>query len=131
MKRRALIFLVMVYLAFFIAPVIMALEKERAEPGGIGLAVLQLYDHTIKNHKGPIVVLDVFEWGSALKAGVEKGDIITHIDGKTTSGREFMYILEEMLRGPAYTSVTLTIKRSSTGLTFNMTLDRVESTGLY
>jgi carboxyl-terminal processing protease len=109
----------------------MALEKNGVEPGGIGLSVLQLYDHTAKNHKGPIVVLDVFEIGSAIKAGVQKGDIITHIDGKTTSGREFEYVLEEMLRGPAYTSVTLTIQRYSTGQTFNMTLDRVESKGMY
>jgi carboxyl-terminal processing protease len=110
----------------------LAKEVEVMEPGGIGLAVLQLYDHSRENnHKGPIVVLDVLEKGSAIQAGVERGDIITHIDGKSTSGREFEYILEEMLRGPAYTSVTLTIRRSSTGQTFNMTLDRVVSKGLY
>ena len=104
---------------------------EAEEPGGIGLAVLQLYDHNRKDHRGPIVVMDVLPNGSALGAGVEKGDIITHVDGETTSGRDYEYVLEEMLRGPAYTSVTLTIRRPSSNKTYNMTLDRVESKGLY
>ena len=75
--------------------------------------------------------MDVLPKGSALSAGIEKGDIITHIDGESTSGRDFNYILEEMLRGPANTSVTLTIRRTSSNQTFNMTLDRVVSKGLY
>ena len=104
---------------------------EAEEPGGIGLAVLQLYDHNRKDHRGPIVVMDVLPNGSALGAGVEMGDIITHVDGETTSGRDYQYVLEEMLRGPAYTSVTLTIRRPSSNKTYNMTLDRVESKGLY
>ena len=104
---------------------------EAEEPGGIGLAVLQLYDHNRKDNRGPIVVLDVLPKGTALGAGVEKGDMITHVDGETTSGKDYEYILEEMLRGPAYTSVTLTIRRASSNKTFDMTLDRVESKGLY
>jgi carboxyl-terminal processing protease len=101
------------------------------DPGGIGLSVLQLYHHETKDHKGPIVVLDVLPNGSAIKAGIERGDIITHIDNEETSGKDFMYILEDMLRGPAYTSVALTIKRTSTNKTFTLTLDRVESKSLY
>ena len=134
MKKGLLIFVGMLCLVSFMAPALTVLAKDVmvVEPGGIGLAVLQLYDHSKeKNHKGPIVVLDVLEKGSAIQAGVERGDIITHIDRKSTSGREFEYILEEMLRGPAYTSVTLTIRRTSSGQTFNVTLDRVVSKGLY
>jgi len=101
------------------------------EPGGIGLSVLQLYHHDMEGNKGPIVVLDVLPNGSAMAAGVERGDIITHVDNESTTGREYHYIIEEMLRGPAYTSVTLTIKRTSTDQTFDITLDRVESKGLY
>ena len=101
------------------------------EPGGIGLSVLQLYHHERADYKGPIVVLDVLPNGSAMTAGVERGDIITHVDKESTTGKEYLYIIEEMLRGPAYTSVTLTIKRTSVNQTFNITLDRVESRGLY
>jgi len=66
-----------------------------------------------------------------LKAGVEKGDIITHVDDESTTGKDYEYILEEMLWGPAYTEVTLTIQRTSANKIFDITLDRVESKGLY
>ena len=75
--------------------------------------------------------MDVLPKGSALKAGIEKGDIITHVDEESTTGKDYKYILEEMLRGPAYTEVTLTIRRTSTNKRFDVTLDRVESKGLY
>lgn len=127
MKNKMIIILLFAVLLIPIKPGHLIAE----EPGGIGLAVLQLYDHTRNDNRGPIVVLDVLPNGSAFAAGVEKGDIITHVDGKTTSGRGYEYVLEEMLRGPAYTSVTLTIRRSSTNKTFDMTLDRIESKGLY
>ena len=127
MKNKTII---IILLAVFLIPFKTGLLHAEG-PGGIGLAVLQLYDHNRKDHRGPIVVLDVLPNGSALVAGVEKGDIITHVDGEITSGRDYEYVLEEMLRGPAYTSVTLTIRRSSTNKTFDMTLDRIESKGLY
>jgi carboxyl-terminal processing protease len=122
--------IIIILLAALFIPLRTSLLKAEG-PGGIGLAVLQLYDHNRKDHRGPIVVLDVLPNGSALDAGVEKGDIITHVDGESTSGRDYEYILEELLRGPAYTSVTLTIRRTSSNKTFDMTLDRVESKGLY
>jgi C-terminal processing protease CtpA/Prc len=54
---------------------------------------------------------------SAQGFGVEgrhrKGDIITHVDGEPTTGKDYEYVLEGMLRGPAYTEVTLTIRRTS------------------
>lgn len=121
-------------LLIIIAALFLSVTAQNAvaeEPGGIGLSVLQLYHHETRDHLGPIVVLDVLPNGSAIKAGVQRGDIITHIDKEGTSGKEYLYVLENMLRGPAYTSVTLTIKRTSTNQTFDLTLDRVESRGLY
>lgn len=127
MKNKMIIILLF---AVLLIPLKAGLLKAE-EPGGIGLAVLQLYDHNRKDHRGPIVVLDVLLNGSALDAGVEKGDIITHVDDEITSGKDYEYILEEMLRGPAFTSVTLTIRRSSSNKIFDITLDRIESKGLY
>jgi C-terminal processing protease CtpA/Prc len=66
-----------------------------------------------------------------LKAGIEKGDIIAHVDEEPTIGKDYEYILEEIFRGPAYTEVTLTIRRTSTNKRFGVTLDRVESNGFY
>ena len=128
--ERKTIFLVLVATLTLILPIKSDLFAEEF-PGGIGLSVLQLYHHESRDHRGPIVVLDVLPEGSALKAGIEKGDIITHVDEESTTGKDYRYILEEMLRGPAYTEVTLTIRRTSTKKTFNITLDRVESKGLY
>lgn len=127
MERKAIFFVLVVTLLLPLASDLFAEES----PGGIGLSVLQLYHHESRDHRGPIVVLDVLPKGSALKAGIQKGDIITHVDEKPTTGKDYRIILEEMLRGPAYTEVTLTIRRTSTNKTFNITLDRVESKGLY
>jgi carboxyl-terminal processing protease len=127
MERKTIFF---VLVAALMLPIPSDLFAEEF-PGGIGLSVLQLYHHESRDHRGPIVVLDVLPKGSALKAGIEKGDIITHVDGESTTGKIYEYILEEMLRGPAYTEVTLTIRRTSTNKTFDVTLDRVESKGLY
>ena len=127
MERKAIFF---VLVAALLLPIPSDLFAEEY-PGGIGLSVLQLYHHEGRDHRGPIVVLDVLPKGSALKAGIEKGDIITHVDEESTTGKDYEYILEEMLRGPAYTEVTLTIRRTSTNKRFDVTLDRVESKGLY
>ena len=127
MKRKAIFFVLVAALLFPISSDLFAEEF----PGGIELSVLQLYHHESRDHRGPIVVLDVLPKGSALKAGIEKGDIITHVDQEPTTGKDYRYILEEMLRGPAYTEVTLTIRRTSTNKSFDVILDRVESKGLY
>ena len=130
-KKTLVILLVLSLFLFSFCGVLPALEIFDKVPGGIGLSVLQLYDHQNNCHTGPIVIIDVLPKGSAAKANIERGDIITYIDDVPTSGKEFEYILEYMLRGPAYTSVTITIERASLNKKFNVTLDRVESKGLY
>jgi carboxyl-terminal processing protease len=127
MERKAICLVLVTALLLLLSSDLSAEEF----PGGIGLSVLQLYHHESRDHRGPIVVLDVLPKGSAFKAGIEKGDIITHVDEEPTTGKDYAYILEEMLRGPAYTEVTLTIRRTSTNRVFDVTLDRVESKGLY
>jgi C-terminal processing protease CtpA/Prc len=126
LKRSIIIFLLLI-VSFTISPYYLAAE----EPGGIGLSILQLYHHEREDHKGPIVVIDVLPNGPALPAGVERGDIITHIDGRLVAGNDFFYILEEMLRGEAYTNITLTIQRARTKQNFNLSLERVKTKGLY
>ena len=127
MERKAII---VIFIAVLLAPMTSSLLSAE-EPGGIGLEVLQLYHHERKDHRGPVVVLNVLPNGTALSAGVKNGDIITHIDGEPTRGKDFTYIVEEMLRGPIHTNVDLTIRRTSSYKTFNIILDRVSSKGLY
>jgi C-terminal processing protease CtpA/Prc len=83
------------------------------ETGGIGLTVAQLYDETTRDHKGYIVVLNVMKDGPAEKSGIERGDIITHINGNMTKGRELMDFLKNEIRGPEGKEVTLKIWRYS------------------
>ena len=127
MLKKAVILFILACVFISVAPCYLAAE----EPGGIGLAILQLYHHDRKDRKGPIVVIDVMPSGPALVAGVERGDIITHIDNQLVAGNDFFYILEEMLRGPAHSNITLTIQRASTNQNFNLSLERVKTKGLY
>jgi len=60
---------------------------------------------------GRIVVKQLVAGGPAQLAGVKAGDIITHIDGKTTEGSDFKQMVEYRLRGRAGTPVTIKIRR--------------------
>ncbi len=127
MFKKALVFFMFLCISAGIFPFFLSAE----EPGGIGLEILQLYHHERGDRKGPIVVINVQPGGPALVAGVERGDIITHINGQTVAGNEFFYILEEMLQGPAHSGITLTIQRQITNQNFNLYLERVKIDGLY
>jgi carboxyl-terminal processing protease len=83
------------------------------ETGGVGMTVAQLYDETAQGKKGYIVVLDVFKDGPAESAGIESGDIITHINGRITKEKDLINVLKEEIRGPEGEEVTLRIWRFS------------------
>ena len=94
------------------------------ETGGIGIRVAQLYDYapSTTDHRGSIVVLDVFKQSTAHRAGIQKGDVILEVNDVITKHHDFKDILENHLRSPSYTQVTLIIWRSSTNekLTVNI-----------
>ena len=96
------------------------------ETGGIGIKVAQLYDHTndATDRRGSLVVLDVFMRSAAQRAGIQKGDIILKVDDVITRNHDFQDILENHLRSPSYTMVTLTIWRSSTNETLTVDIMR-------
>jgi C-terminal processing protease CtpA/Prc len=101
------------------------------ETGGIGIKVAQLYDYTnnATDHRGSLVVLDVFIRSAAQRAGIQKGDVILKVDDVITRHHDFQDILENHLRSPSYTMVTLTIWRSSTNET--LTLDIMREPTVY
>jgi C-terminal processing protease CtpA/Prc len=84
------------------------------ETGGIGIKVAQLYDYApgATDHRGSIVVLDVFQRSSAQRAGIQKGDVILEVNDVVTRHHDFHDILENHLRSPSYTEVTLVIWRA-------------------
>ncbi len=95
--------------------------------GGVGMEILQLYDHLSKNNtRGPVVVLGVFPGSPADLNGIEKGDIITHIDGKATSGSDFEETLLTSLRGIPGSKLDLILRRPSTGEILIIVLERIQ-----
>lgn len=95
------------------------------ETGGIGMTVAQLYDESTQDHRGYLVVLDVFKDSPAESAGVERGDIITHINGQFTKGKDLMGILKNEIRGTEGTEVKLKVWRYSTKKRLEIKLTRV------
>lgn len=95
------------------------------ETGGIGMKVAQLYDYIRDDHRGSIVVLDVFPNSPAEKAGIQRGDILTHIDDKLTRGKEFKKVLQDDLRGNEGSEIKIKVWRSSSKQRLEMTLIRV------
>lgn len=69
---------------------------------GLGLSVTM--------EDGAVKVISPFRGSPAEKAGVKAGDFVTHLDGKLIYGMELDEAVEQM-RGPAGTSIRLTIFR--------------------
>lgn len=99
--------------------------EEEETPGGIGMKIYQLYDQTVENHKGQIVVVDVYKNSPAEKHGIQRGDIITYLDGRPTAGLDLQYLLTRELRGEAGTDIKLTIRRVRTNQILRFTITRI------
>ena len=85
--------------------------------GGVGIDGVPRAD-------GSIVVRQLVLGGPAQLAGVQAGDVITRIDGKTTQGSDFKDIVEHRLRGRAGTPVTLQVRRPGNVKPLSFTLVR-------
>ena len=82
---------------------------------GLGLSV-QMEDGAVK-------VISPFRGSPAMDAGVKAGDFITHLDGKLIYGGELDEAVAQM-RGPAGTSIRLTIFRPGRDEPFDVTVTR-------
>ena len=68
-------------------------------------------------------VLTVYEGSPADRGGLEPGDVITHVDGRSIAGSSSEQSTTK-IKGPAGTSVKLTVR--SNGRTRQVTLKRAE-----
>jgi carboxyl-terminal processing protease len=100
-------------------------SRTHAADGGIGLMITQLYDSKTDNKAGALIVLHVIEGTPAYERGVQRGDIITHIDKMPTSGKRFEQLVFEELRGPVGSAIVLTITRPPKGQPFDLEIERV------
>ncbi len=71
--------------------------------GGIGVYIVQ-------DPKTGAVVANPIDANPAIKAGVRPGDVIVAVDGKSTMGQK-LDTVENEIRGPVGTVVSLTLKR--------------------
>ena len=82
---------------------------------GLGISV-QMEDEAVK-------VVSPFKGSPADKAGIKAGDFITHIDGKLIYGLELDEAVKQM-RGPAGSTVKLTVFRQGREEPFDVTVTR-------
>lgn len=100
-------------------------QAQELQQGGIGILVAQMYSPDLYNNIGPLIVLRVIEATPASANGLEKGDIITHINGEPTTGKQISALIANELRGPVDSSVVLTIQREYTHKPFDVKLIRM------
>lgn len=85
--------------------------------GGIGIDGVPRAD-------GEIEVRQLVAGGPAALAGIRRGDVITHIDGKPTRGSDFRTMVDRRLRGTAGTPVEIRIYRPKEKSRLRFTLIR-------
>lgn len=86
---------------------------------GVGIQLAQ--DEETKN----LVVVSPIEDSPAFTAGILAQDVIIKIDGQTTEGMDVNQAVS-LIRGPAGSEVTLTIKRGEQELDFRLERARIE-----
>jgi len=91
------------------------LTEQEGEYYGIGL--------TIGIRDGRLTVISPMEDSPAARRGIRTGDVVTHVDGEPTGGRD-LEISARRMRGPEGTEVTLTIEREGLSRPFEVTLRR-------
>jgi carboxyl-terminal processing protease len=74
-----------------------------------------------------VVVVEPFENQPAWKAGIKRGDLITHVDGESILGTDLASAVEK-IRGPKDTTVVLTVVRADSTAPFEVEVvrDRIE-----
>ena len=94
------------------------IESATGEYTGIGVTMKA-------NIEGLCEVTSVQPKGPAQKAGVREGDLIVRVDGQDVTEKS-LYDISGLLKGDAGTTVTVTVKRSDSELTFTMIREKIK-----
>ena len=90
-------------------------EQTRGEFGGLGIEVTQ--------EEGFVKVVSPIDDTPADEAGMEAGDFITHVDGKSLLGLTLDDAVE-MMRGPVGSEIVITVVREGEAEPFDVTIVR-------
>ena len=80
-----------------------------------------------KNEAGEVALTPIADM-PAEKAGVQKGDVLIAVDGKTITKEMTIEQIIALVRGQINTNVTLSVQRKSEKLDFTITRQRIEAT---
>ena len=89
--------------------------QARGEFGGLGIEV------TMEN--GLVKVITPIDDTPAQRAGIEPGDLVTHLDDEPVLGLTLQQAVDKM-RGPANSEITLTVRRSGVEETLTFPITR-------
>ena len=89
--------------------------RTRGEFGGLGIEVTQ--------EDGYVKVVTPIDDTPAARAGLQSGDLITHVDGTSVLGLTLDEAVD-MMRGPVGSEIVITVFRESDGDPFDVTLTR-------
>lgn len=76
------------------------------------------------NEKGEVIIYNPFEGSPAEKAGLQKGDIIIKIDGKSMKGKTSSDV-SSMIKGMSGSKVNITINRDGKEMDFEVTRETI------
>jgi len=100
------------------------LEANENSYVGIGVTIATEF------RDGGYMITEVISDSPAQKAGLQAFDVITAVDGKDASGFDSYSGLTELVRGEEGTNVSLTVKRDSQILNFDITRGAVFNPGV-
>lgn len=83
--------------------------------GGLGIEITQ--------ERGLVKVISPIDDTPAFRAGVEAGDLVSHVDGESLMGKTLKEAVD-LMRGPIGTEVTITIVREGADDPFDVTITR-------
>jgi carboxyl-terminal processing protease len=89
--------------------------QTKGEFGGLGIEVTQ--------ENGFVKVVAPIEGTPADRAGVQPGDLITHVDGESVLGLTLNEAVD-LMRGPVGSDITITLTREGTEEPFDVTITR-------
>ena len=125
-KRIFTSLIAVIFLSLSFGSVLTVAQATEDKFGGLGLRVSQIYDPDTEDHMGPLVIIEVIDGTPASKSGIQRGDIITHIDGEPTQGKTFRYLILEKLRGKIGSAADIAIERAGVQTPLNFSLTRIE-----
>jgi hypothetical protein len=85
------------------------------DPGTVGLGFGQLYLESAPNKRGPLVVLQVEQNSPAIRADINRGDLVIAVNGYSVVGRDVNEIVRKDVHGAVGSTLRLTVAKIDGG----------------